>query len=644
MSYIHLDKSNLVNLEYSLFKEVLRTNRSGSYSSSSIIGCNTRKYHGLLVSPLKQFNGELYVMLSSLDVSVIQHEQAFNLGIHKYHGSHYEPKGHKYIRDFEMDPIPKLIYRVGEVVLSVEHLLAEKEAQVLIRITLEDAHSPTLLRLKPFLAFRHIHELMHANLYANTKYKKVPNGLSLSLYEGFPELNMQLSKEGDFVPVPDWNFGIEYIKEENRGYEFKEDLYVPGYFDVSIEKGESIVFSGSLAEANPSELKTKFIREADKRVPRNSLFNNMLNAAQQFLQTNGKESSLLAGYHWYGARLRDTLIALPGLTIYQGEKGVFKEILVSAIKKIEREYLTDDCTSLKKLKEVDTLLWLFWTLQECVCYTEKTEVWNRYGDLLKKILNCFCSSKTENLKLTSQGLVYAKLQGIPVTWMDALVDAQPVTSRYGLAVEVNALWYNAIVFSVEQARIAGDNDFVKEWEPMIEKVKVGFLDVFWNNEGGYLYDCVDEEKDSSIRPNQLIAASLANSPLSIEQRKSVIDIVKKELLTPKGIRSLSPQDPKYKGVVEGTVRSRDLALHQGTVFPWLVSFFAEGYLRLHKKGGLPIIKRLLDGFEAEMNEHCLGTISECYNGNPPHKGKGAVSMAWNVAAVLKVFKIIEQYS
>lgn len=392
MSYIHLDKSNLVNLEYSLFKEVLRTNRSGSYSSSSIIGCNTRKYHGLLVSPLKQFNGELYVMLSSLDVSVIQHEQAFNLGIHKYHGSHYDPKGHKYIRDFEMDPIPKLTYRVGEVVLSVEHLLSEKEAQVLIRITLEEAQSPTLLRLKPFLAFRHIHELMRANLYANTKYKEVPNGLSLSLYKGFPDLNMQLSKEADFVPVPDWNFGIEYLKEENRGYEFKEDLYVPGYFEVSIEKGESIVFSGSLTEADPSELKAKFLDEENKRIPRNSLFNNLLNAAQQFLHTNGKESSLLAGYHWYGARLRDTLIALPGLTIYQEAKGVFKEILVSAINKIKREYLIDDCTSFKKLKEVDTLLWLFWTLQECVCYTEKAEVWKQYGVLLKKILKCFCSS------------------------------------------------------------------------------------------------------------------------------------------------------------------------------------------------------------------------------------------------------------
>ena len=244
MCYLKFDKNQLINLEYSLYREILRTNRVGSYLCTTLSGCNTRKYHGLLIGPVEELDGGKHVLLSSLDETVIQHEAEFNLGIHKYSGDHYEPKGHKYIREMQVELVPKTIFQVGGVVLQREQLLVENEQQVLIRYTLLEAHSPTRLRFKPFLAFRNTHGLSKANMYVNTKYKPVGNGVKVRLYDGYPYLHLQFSKEPEFVAVPHWYYNIEYLKEQNRGYEYHEDLFVPGYFELPIKKGESIVFFG----------------------------------------------------------------------------------------------------------------------------------------------------------------------------------------------------------------------------------------------------------------------------------------------------------------------------------------------------------------------------------------------------------------
>lgn len=646
MVYFQLDKSKLINLEYSLFREILRTNRAGSYSSTTLVGCNTRKYHGLLVCPIEKFNHERHVLLSNLDVSVIQHEKIFNLGIHKYSGNHYEPKGHKYIRNLEIDSIPKVTYRVGGVVLSYELLLAEDEEQVLLRYTLEEAHSATTLRFKPYLAFRSVNQLTHQNLSANTHFDSIENGIRLCLYEGFPALNMQISKGNEYIPFPDWYRNIEYIKEWERGYEFQEDLYVPGYFEVSIEQGESIVFSASTAEIKTAGLKAKFTREAKKRIPRDTLLNNLLNSGSQFLLKKDGQTELVAGYHWYGTRLRDTLVALPGLMLYQKDLESFHEVLTTTIQRIENEYLTGTDEALAdRFHDVDVPLWLFYTLQECKSNCGTLNIWATYGTLLKKILDLFVHPRVPYVRMLDNGLIDARREGVPLTWMNAMVNNAPVTPRYGMPVELNALWYNAICFSIYEAGLAKDNAFVKEWKPIAEKVAQSFTASYWNEKGGYLADCIDgDKKDWAIRCNQVFAASLEFSPLSPEQKKSVIDIIKKELLTPKGLRTLSPSDPSFRGVIEHEPFSRDLALHQGCVWPWLFGFFADTYLSLHKRGGLPFIKGIMEGFEEEVYDHCLGTIPEFYTGTPPHKGKGAVSMAWNVAAILKVIHLTEKYS
>lgn len=646
MAYLNLDKTKLVNLEYSLVREMIRTNRAGSYSSSSIIGCNTRKYHGMLVCPIDHFNGGRFVLLSSLDISLIQHQQVFNLGIRKYQGSHYEPKGHKYLTDLEIDNIPKRIYRVGGIIISVETLLVETEEQLLVKVTLEDAHSPTKIRFKPFLAFRSIHDLTKQNMVANTRYEDAPNGIKIKMYEGFPYLNMQVNKKNDFIASPDWFRGVEYLKEQHRGYPFQEDLFVPGYFEMDLVKGESIIFSASTAEIKPNGLKAKFTKEVSKRIPRDTLLNNLLNAAQQFTQNRGGSIKLVAGYHWYNVRLRDTFVALPGLMVFQKDKSTYLKILDQAIEELRKIFFAESELGLKPdFKDIDVPLWMFFTIQEVEKIFPEIDIFQKYGKAMIEVIQYIMRLQSEVVRLDESGLIYAKLPGTPLTWMDAIVDGYPVTWRPGYTVEVNALWYNALCYYSNLCSKNNKHKHAIEFQLLSEKVKKSFEQTFWDEKNGYLFDFVDEDySDDSIRPNQILAVSLEYSPLDLEKRKQIIDVVKNELLTPRGLRTLSPQSPKYQGVLEGSQKQRDLALHQGSVFPWLEAFFIQGYLSIHQQGGLPFVKRILEEFEEEMNDHCLGSISECFNGNPPHLGKGAISMAWNVGGILRIIKLIEKYS
>ena len=314
MGYLIFDKDQLINLEYSLSREILRTNRSGSYSSTTIIGCNTRKYHGLLVSPCKKQDNERYVLLSTLDVSIVQHDQDFNLGIHKYQGDLYIPKGHKYVRNYGVETVAVTRYRVGGVILEKESILLENKEQILIKFTLIDAHSDTYLKFKPFLAFRRIHDLTKENMYANTKYQTVKNGIHSKLYESLPGLYMQFNKPVDFIPTPDWYRNVEYLEEQKRGYDYKEDLFVPGYFECLIKKNESIIFSASTEEIkSPGTLKAVYTKEKKKRTPRSSYINCLNVAAEQFIVNIEGKTEIIAGFPWFGAWGRDTFISLPRL-------------------------------------------------------------------------------------------------------------------------------------------------------------------------------------------------------------------------------------------------------------------------------------------------------------------------------------------
>jgi len=645
MSYLKFDKSQLVNLEYSLKKEVLRSNRAGSYSSYTIIGCNTRKYHGLLVCPIEEIDGEKHVLLSTLDLTVIQHDAEFNLGIHKYPNDVYFPKGHKYVRDFEIEKVAMTRYRVGGVIIKKESLLVAKEEQLIIKYTLEDAHSPTTLKFTPFLAFRNIHSLSKANMNVNSHVEKAPNGIKTRMYNGYPALYIQFSKRPEFVQAPDWYYNIEYTEEQARGYEYSEDLFVPGYFELPIKKGESIYISASLKVNSPNTISKKYTKEFNSRNPRDSFKNCLINAAQQFIVKKDKKTEITAGFPWFGTWGRDTFISLPALTLAIGDEKTFRAVVDTMVGRMDKGLFPNTGTdSNPAFNSVDAPLWFFWSLQQYAKYTGKPlEVWERYSKPMKSILETYQKGGAFNIRMHDNGLIWAGEHGHAVTWMDAVIFGKPVTPRIGYQVEINALWYNSIHFMLELARLGKDSKFIGRLKNLSNLIGPHFIELFWDESKGFLADYVDDEhKDWSVRPNQIIATSLDYSPLSDDIKRSVIEVVKNELLTPRGLRTLSPNDPKYEGTYEGDQVKRDTAYHQGTVWPWLLQPFCSSYVNIYKKSSLSLLKQIYDGFEPDMIEYGIGSIAEIYDGNPPHQPRGAISQAWSVAALLQIGKMIEE--
>ena len=646
MSYIEFDKNKLINLEYSLKRELIRSNRAGAYSSRTIIGCNSRKYHGLLIAPQPGIDNENHVLLSNLDEIVIQHDASFNLGIHKYPGGVYNPGGHKYIRDFNTEPIPNALYRVGGVLLRKEMIFAETHDRMMIRYTLVEAHSPTKLRFKPFLAFRNIHKLSKANFDINDKHKKVPNGIRMRLYNGYTPLYMQFSKKVEYTHIPEWYYNIEYQEEMDRGYDYQEDLMVPGFFEAEIKKGESIVFCAGTSEVNPTSMKRSFTAEVKKRTPRNNFENCLLNSAQQFIIRRDAKTWVVAGFPWFGRWGRDTFIALPGLTLVNDDPKTCKAVIDSMIADLKGPLFPNIGEgSDSAYNSVDAPLWFFWSLQQYAEHTgEKAEVWKTYGRKMRMILNGYKKGTDFNIHMQDNGLIWAGAHGHALTWMDAMVDGKAVTARIGMPVEINALWYNAIMFSLELAKIAGDKKFIKEWTGIAQMIPGSFKDTFWDKSKGYLADFVGEDgADWSVRPNQVIAASLPYRAIDEEVCMGVVSIVKKELLTPRGLRTLSPRDVDYKGRYFGNQSERDRAYHQGTVWPWLFGHFAEAYLLIHGKEGVNFINGIYKGFEATMTEAGIGTISEVYDGDPPHQAGGTISQAWSVSELLRTNALLKKY-
>ncbi len=644
MSYLRFDKTLMTNLEESLPREILRTNRSGAYHCSTIVDCNTRKYHGLLVIPIPELDDENHVMLSSLDETVIQHGAEFNLGLHKYNGENFSPRGHKYIREFDCEKVPTTLYRVGGVVLKKEKIFVHHENRILIRYTLVDAHSETILRFRPYLAFRSVRQYTHENAQASRHYDFVENGIKTCMYAGYPELYMQLSKENVFHFEPNWYRGIEYPKEQERGYDFNEDLYVPGYFELNIKKGESVVFSGGISATDVSKLDELFSSEVESRTPRNNFKNCLINAAHQFLNKQGDEYYILAGYPWFKCRARDMFISLPGLMLSVGEKEKFEMVMKTAIKAIYA-FMHGEKSDLKvtETEHPDVLLWAVWSVQQYAKMVSRSGAKALYGQLLKDIMDYLSSGKHPNIQVHDNGLIYSDGHDKAITWMNSTVDGRPVIPRSGYIVEFNALWYNALCFVSELLKEDEESDLTKHLDEISAKAKQSFIDTFMN-EYGYLLDYVDGMMmDWSVRPNMLFAVAFDYSPLDAKQKKSVLDIITKELLTPKGIRSLSPKSGGYNPNYTGVQRQRDYAYHQGTAWPWLEGFYLEAYLRIYKRNAISFAERQLIGYEDQMSRNCIGSIPEMFDGNPPFKGRGAVSFAMNVAEILRTLNLLEKY-
>ncbi|MCF0172655.1 MAG: glycogen debranching enzyme N-terminal domain-containing protein [Bacteroidales bacterium] len=639
MAYLKFNKAELVNLEYSLKREIIATNRTGAYANTTIVCCNTRKYHCLLAVPIEQMNWRRHALLSSLDETLVQHGKSFNLGIHCY-GGVFEPRGHKYIVDYQNDPIPTITYHIGGIKLQKQILMVQNEDRVLIRYTLLDAHSSTTLKLKPLLSFRSIHELTHCNPDADTRCVDIENGKAYKLYRSLPILYLQTSKKGEYVVNPDWYYGVTYPEEYRRGFDCSEDLYSPGWFELPIKKGETIIVSASTSPCKPSTFKRKFTNELAAIGELTDFDTTIRNAASRlFLQRSGR-LEISSGFSWLEiGGLRDTGICASGLTLHNnGNVKDFAKVLDDIIKKWHDDVLIS-------CRKVEAPLRIATMVQEYIEFTgDEKGAWNRWGKIVRDILKSFLAGRPE-VTVHENGLLWASMPGYSLSWMNAYTDGKPITERAGYQVETNAYWYNALMFAAAMERkYSRSNKDAARFEETAALVKENYTKMFWSERHCYLADYVGMAgANFDVRPNQLLACSLPYSPLQEEMKHIVVQLVKRELLTARGIRTLSPKNPNYKGIYDGNQCQRDLAYHNGSTRPWLLKHYALACFKLYGASFCRDAAKMIAGFEEDMSIHGIGAIAEIYDGDPPHHPHGAINSATATGAILTVKYLINLY-
>lgn len=645
MEKILFTKKELTNLEYSLQREVLRANISNAYSCTTLPSCNTRKYHGLLIVPQPKFDNQNHVLLSSLDETLVFDNQEFHLALHRYKDGIYSPKGHKYLESYELGVLPTHIYRIGNIVLLKQMLFQEKQDRLLIKYTLQEADTDISLELMPLLAFRQIHTLSIANENANMSYENAPQGIRFQMYKDYTPLYLQFSKKVEYRHNPYWYYNFEYIKEKERGYDYLEDLLSPGKVVIKLSKGESIFVSCGVEEANPFLLSRDFVMETRFRFPVETMEDVLRRAARMFFARKGTIVDVVAGFPWFGRWGRDTFISLPGLCLAIDDWRMFKMAIEGELTDFRDGFFPNIGTGNQSAyNSVDAPLWFFWCIQQYAYINNaRTEVWNLYSKVMKQILDTFAEG-TDNVRMDSNYLLWQSQSGKALTWMDAIVDGVPVTPRNGYAVEINALWYNAVMFYRELAELACSDGESAKWDEFASVFPSSFKSTFWSKEKGYLADCVNgAERDFSVRCNMIFAVSMPYTCLSLKIRQLIVEKVKQELLTPYGLRSLSPKAENYHPHYRGNQHERDFAYHNGTVWTWPIGAFAEAYFNVYGKNAVNYIEQLYRQFGNILTDYCVGSIAEVYDGNPPYKPGGSISQAWSVAEVCRMKYLIDKH-
>lgn len=642
MAFLKFNKAELVNLSYSLKREIILANKTGAYCNTSIVTCNTRRYHGLLGVPVDNFGEDKYMLLSSLDESIAIGRNQFNLGIHQY-GDIYEPRGHKYIVDFVADPIPEITYRIGDILFCKSILLVPGRDQVMIKFELKKAPVEIELQLKPFLAFRSIHSLTQENPNADTSYKEISNGVSFRMYEGFPDLNLQFnSSKVKFNYKPYWYKGVTYSDEYRRGFDCKEDLLVPGTFTLKMNEGDVLYFSASVDEVATRSMKKKFEEGVNDNGIISDNHDQLVHWADLFKTCRNGRKRVSAGFSWlYTGLLRETLYALPGLTLFaDGDKGEFEEILDNLISE-EQERL------FRRTTQVEAPLRLISTLQEYISFgADEKKVWKKYGATVKGIVESYAPGVRKEISLQPNGLLWAQLDNVALTWMNAYINGRPVTERAGYQVETNAYWYNALCFSIDMEKKYGakSSKFASVWEPVRDLCKQNYQPTFWCETLGCLADYVDANgQNLDVRPNQLHAIWLDYCPVDDTVASRVMHVVETELVTGRGIRTLSPRDVKYKGVYEGTQNERDAAYHQGSARPSLLYVYMKVAFKMRGASFYKKAEWLTEGFYEDLNKHGVGAVSELYDGDPPHEPHGAIASAMSTSALLGIDYLMRKY-
>ena len=642
------DESVCRNLEVACRREWLETNGIGGFASSTITGLNTRRYHGLLVAATRPPVGRM-VLLSKLEETLVVGDRRIELASNRYPGVTH-PQGYLYLKEFRQDPFPVFVYEVDGLELEKSVFLVHGENTAVIQYELRgNPPGACTLELRPLIAFRDYHNTTHENGALNGSLEVEQGMVTCSPYAGCPDLHLAHT-EGEVQATGEWYRSFEYLVEQERGLDFREDLYNPLVFRFALgrEPRACVVASTERRQADTAgqlrahELERR--RAIGEASPADDGFvRSLVAAADQFLVSRGSHSTVIAGYHWFSDWGRDTMIALPGLTLATGRYEAARGILLAFASYVDRGMLPNrfpDAGETPEYNTVDATLWFFEAVRALAEHTADYEFIRAslYG-VLRDIVSWHERGTRYGIRVDDDGLLEAGEPGVQLTWMDAKVGDWVVTPRYGKPVEIQALWYNALRVMEELAERFGDAAGRAHYRAMADRARENFERLFWNEAAGCLYDVVNgDERDGSIRPNQVLAASLFHKMLSPERARKVVSAVEEHLLTPYGLRTLAPSDAQYRGRYEGGPASRDSSYHQGTVWPWLMGPFVTAYLEVN--GRTPEAQRQaaqwLEEFRRYIDDEGLGQIPEVFDGDAPHRAGGCVAQAWSVAELLRV--------
>ena len=632
--------------------EWLDTNGAGGYASSSIAGCNTRKYHGLLVADLEEPEGK-YVLLSGLEEALLGPEEELYFSVHRFAGADL-PRRHHLVK-YECSTHPKFRYAFGIAGYRKEILMLQQENTVLVRYTCISGRRPYTLRIRPFLAYRHFHQLTSENDALNQAIFPLDAcGFYLNPYEGMPPLTFRSSEPMELLQSPLWYHRFQYDREEGRGFDSVEDLFAPCTMSFEMGRGDQLTLciSDTLAQESPDLL---WQYELKRRQRRNRALvptgwrRSLAISARQFLSVRAGTPSIIAGYPWFREWGRDAMISLPGMLVADGDLARYREVLEGfALQQrsgIVPNYLGSRPTR-NAYNSVDAGLWLVWAVQQyLLAEGSTTELSGVIGPALEEIFLSYKEGTEHGIAMLPDGLLTAGTGEEQLTWMDAMVDGRPVTPRSGAAVEINALWYNLIAFLAEGHSFIR-TEVTATAADLLDTVRQSFNDRFWLEDRGYLADVVNgDEQDTSLRPNQIFAVSLPHSPLNADRARQVVTVVRQHLLTPVGLRTLDPDDAAYCPRYEGGPQERDTAYHNGTVWPWLLGHYGDALLRVagQDEEALGELQKIIEGLEEQTSQHGLGTISEIFDGSPPHRAHGCISQAWSVAEILRLGCTLEKH-
>src|SRR5882724_11507211 len=648
---IQFNKEICGNLDAALRREWLETNGRGGFAGSTIAGLNTRRYHGLLVAATKPPVGRV-VLLSKMEETLFIDGQPFDLSANRYPGV-VHPQGFRHLKQFRLDPFPVFTYEIEGIEIEKVVFMIYGENSTAVQYELKNNSHPELpknlrLEVRPLIAFRDYHSTTHENGSINSAVEQNPGVASVTPYQGLPALHLAHNAD-ELGNTGEWHRNFEYDAERERGLDFSEDLFNPLAlsFDLRLRHQALVIASterrdvAQVAEYRQAEIKRR--RIAATSLPVEDAFaQDLAAAADQYIVSRADQKTVIAGYHWFSDWGRDTMIALPGLTLPTGKHEVARSILCTFAQHVDQGMLPNrfpDAGDTPEYNTVDATLWFFEAARAYLAYTGDLEfLRDELYPVFADIISWHVRGTRFAIKVDASGLLSSGEPGVQLTWMDAKVGDWVVTPRRGKPVEIQALWYNALCIMEDLARKLGDEASQKRYRNMATVASWSFNRLFWNENTGCLYDVTNgAPPDPSIRPNQIFAVSLTHSMLSPERALSVVEKVKEHLLTPYGLRSLAPSDPQYRGRYAGGPAERDGAYHQGTVWPWLMGPFISAYVKVSE--GSEAARHQASEWLAPLRDHLadggLGHISEILDGDAPQQPAGCMAQAWSVAEVLR---------